>query len=162
MSLKLPGCDLAARVAQPLGEQLIKPIGFGGRRRIRKRWPVTFTAIAVESKLRNYEKRAANVRNRSVHFALCVIENAQVSNLIGKRLSIRFIVLLADSQKDAQAPPDLSSDLVAHGDARFGDSLNDSPHAKLVYKHDRHGKRGMEKWRSIEVRSQSIVNRELT
>lgn len=129
MGSKVTGSDLEARVAQSLGEQLIKPIGFGGRRRIRKRWPVTFTAIAVEGKLRNHEERAVNVGDRSIHFALSVIENAQVSNFIGKRLGIRFIVLLADSQKDAQAPTDLSNDLVAHGDARFGDSLNDSPHA---------------------------------
>jgi hypothetical protein len=136
MGLKGAGRDLEARITQPLDEKLVKPFGFRSGRGIRKRRPVAFAAVSVESKLGNHEKLAAGVGNRPIHFALIILKNPQVFNLIGKSLRIFFTILFGDTQQDAETRSDLANDLTARGYTSFRDSLNDSAHVKSVGQHD--------------------------
>jgi hypothetical protein len=136
MGLKGAGRDLEARITQPLDEKLVKPFGFRSGRGIRKRRPVAFAAVSVESKLGNHEKLAAGVGDRPIHFALMILKNPQIFHLVRKRLRIFFIILFADTQEDAEAWTDLADDLVSRGYMSFGDSLNDGAHVKSVGKHE--------------------------
>jgi len=131
MRLKLSGSDLETPIAQPLGEKLIKPLGVGGKRGTGKGRPVAFAAVGVQRELRDHEQLAAGVDNRAIHFALLVCENAQVRNLVAKRLRTLFVVLFADAQENAQARTDFSNDFVSHGYTSFADSLKDDAHVGI-------------------------------
>ena len=103
MGLKATGGNSKARVLESLSEALIKHIGLGGRRGIRKRRPVAFTTVPVEGKLRNHEEFAFNVDDRSIHFTLIIRENTETRDLVGQRFRVSLGVVFSDSQKNAKA-----------------------------------------------------------
>ena len=135
MCLKLAGGDLETGRAQPLGKRLIKPLGVGGQRGIRKARPVALAAIRIQSKLRDHKQFAVDVGYGPIHFALRVCENAQVRNLVGKGFRPLFVVLFADPQENAQARTDFSDDLFAHVHSGLSESLNDGTHVKSNRNH---------------------------
>lgn len=97
MRLELAGRDLEAGAAQPFGENLIKAIGLRARRCVGKGGSVSFAAVGVQGKLGNYQKFAADVSDRAIHFPLLVVENSQVLNLVREHVRVLFAVLPAEA-----------------------------------------------------------------
>lgn len=136
MGLKATGGDPKARVLESLSEALIKHIGLGGRRGIRKRRPVAFTTVPVEGKLRNHEEFAFNVDDRSIHFTLIVRENTETRDLVGQRFRVSLGVVFSDSQKNAKAQADVTHKLTLRSYTRFDHSLYYRAHVKSVHSHN--------------------------
>jgi len=132
MRLKLSGGDLEPCIAQAPGKNLIKPLGVGRQCRVRKRWPVAFAAIPVQSKLRNHEQLAAGVDNRPIHFTLVVRKYAQGRDLICEDVRARIVILFADTDENAQARSDFSNDSFVHLHSGLSDSLNDGTHGNQI------------------------------
>lgn len=105
MGLKATGGNSKARVLESLSEALIKHIGLGGRRGIRKRRPVAFTTVTVEGKLRNDEDFASDIEDGSIHFTLMVLENTQTLDLVGQRLRVLFGVIFAGPKRIQRPRP---------------------------------------------------------
>jgi len=60
-----------------------------------------------------------------------------MDNFVGEIASVGFIVRCADAEENAQTDADLADDLVGHGDACFGDSLDDNTHGLVLDVHRR-------------------------
>jgi hypothetical protein len=136
VGLKATGGNSKARVLESLSEALIKHIGLGGRRGIRKRRPVAFTTVPVEGKLRNHEEFAFNVDDRSIHFTLIVRENTETRDLVGQRFRVSLGVVFSDSQKNAKAQADVTHKLTLRSYTRFDHSLYYRAHVKSVHSHN--------------------------
>ena len=110
---------------------LLQPIGCLRRRRVRKRRPIAFAAVPIQSKLRNQQNFAATVADGAVHLALVVFEDAEIPDLVGERLGVSFVILFADAEQDAKSGANATDRFPPHADVGFGDSLHNGTHVKL-------------------------------
>src|SRR5579883_2382738 len=79
--------------------------------------------IRIECELRDHQSRAMAVEQRTVHFPLLVLENAQMNNLVNERFHLNITIVLSNAQKDEEAIVDLADVLSRNGDAGPADAL---------------------------------------
>jgi hypothetical protein len=131
MRLESPGGDFQSRGAQTAGKMLIKAVRQCCRSRICKRRAIALAPVAVQSELRNDQDFAAAVADGAIHLALIIRENAQIPDLVGKRIGVFFRILFADAKQDAKAGADLTDRFLPYANGGFGDSLHNGTHGEI-------------------------------
>src|SRR5207249_8022423 len=107
---------------------LKQPAGYGGFGRRVKPRTAPFARIAQQRKLRDGEKPAADLRQRSVHLACLVIENPKRRNFLAEIVYIPLCIAFRHAEQDQQAGPDLPDDLAIHYDRCACHPLNNGFH----------------------------------
>src|SRR5438270_8649547 len=104
---------------------LKQPAGYGGFGRLVKPRTAPLARIAQQCKLRDCEKPAADLRQRSVHLARLVIENPKRRDFLAEIAYIRLCIAFRHAEQDQQAGADLPDDLAVHFDRCACHPLND-------------------------------------
>ena len=75
--------------------------------------------------------RAADIRQRQIHFPFGVVKDAKLNRLIGELMRVGIGVVLLDAEKNDETLADLANDLSLDGDAGPRNALDDCPHIVL-------------------------------
>ena len=84
--------------------------------------------VAIQSKLRHDKQSSACVSDGKVHFAVLVVENAEVNDLFREPDDLLFGIGTADTQKHQNSGSDPPRNLFANSDFRPLYALKDGPH----------------------------------
>ena len=83
----------------------------------------TFAAIGVKGELGDGQDGANRVEDGAVHFAVVVIEYAEVDGLAGEKPGVLLRVVFGDTDKDYESVIDGSNDVAVNGDMGVSRSL---------------------------------------
>jgi hypothetical protein len=78
--------------------------------------------------LRDDENFAVALRQRSIHLALLVVKNAQISNFPSEPFCVGFSVVFIYAEQDAQSRTYPADNIAVNKDAGLGHSLDDGAH----------------------------------
>lgn len=128
MGLENPGLSPQTGFADPAYEVFIQLTSSFRSRRGVETGTTAFPAIAVQSKLRNHQKRRAGIESAAIHFSGMVREDTQVNEFVGKIVGILLAVAGGYSQEHQQSGPNLSLYLFVHANFRADYPLNKCAH----------------------------------
>ncbi len=109
---------------------LIERFGELGACRLDKRGAVAVAHIAIERELRNGQNGTANIKNGAVHLARLVLENTQLSHLLGHIVGIRLGIGVGNADQKHIALTDLADRLAIDSDRGTESSLYDYTHTE--------------------------------
>ena len=104
---------------------LIQFVAFFRACRIGKARPSSFSAVAVQGKLRYDERAAARVNEGTVHFPLCVAKDAELKAFVGKKVRLCGCVVFVDGEEYEHARPDAAVECAVDGDRGLFHTLQD-------------------------------------
>jgi len=90
---------------------------------VRERRAAAFACIGIQSKLGYNDGLPALVADRTIHFSLVILKDAQIGRFLGQRAGNLFAIAMAYAQKNYQARTDLGNSAPTHGYFSTPDSL---------------------------------------
>ena len=122
MGLKNSGFD--ADAAAGYGDEVfVQGAGLFGGRGVVETGAASFAAIAIEGELRDDQHRAAGIEQAAVHFAVFILEDAKVQDLLCDEFGVSFGIEFRHAQQDEEAGADFADDGPIDKDTRFGYAL---------------------------------------
>jgi len=90
--------------------------------------PAAASGVAVQSELRDGKDGAAGIEERTIHFALVVVEDAEIDDFLGHRNGGGGGIFASYRYEDHQSWADFAGDAAFYRNACAGDSLENDSH----------------------------------
>ena len=98
-----------------------------------ERWALSAADVPEESKLRDGEHAAPDIRNAEVHLARVIIENTKPGDFFGEVVGVGFGVRRRHAEEHEKSAADLAGDFVilsiTHADLSAANALHHGTHA---------------------------------
>src|SRR5579885_3432612 len=120
--------DGDAEAAKGFAEGFVEGFGLLGRSGGDEAGAALASGVTVESELRNDEGGALCIQQGAIHFAVVVLEDAQVGAFFGQGCSGRGRIIATDAEQNHQAGADFSGDAAFDGYAGAAYALQDGSH----------------------------------
>src|SRR3984893_2542336 len=124
-SLKYSAAHRDTKGLQGFAEFLVELFGKCGRAGGNEGGAALAACVAIQSELRDHQRGALCVEDGAVHFALIVLEDAEIADFFWQGARHGRGVGVAYAEKDHQAESDFTCDAALDGDFGAADPLDD-------------------------------------
>src|SRR5580704_12398131 len=130
--LKDSRLDVYAKCLQRADEFIVERFALFRRRGLNEAWAPLAACVAVERKLRDGKNRAADVEQRTVHFALLIVEYTQVCDFFRHNRCRGSRVFAPDGYEHEQSGGDFATHAAVDHHTCAGHALHYGSHVYLL------------------------------